>query len=66
MCREYEQYIGLFLKVVRLEGEYKKNRKPQVAAGMKKYMRGQFEFYGLKAPERRAIDKLVNCDAENS
>lgn len=33
------------------------NRKDAVA--MKKYMRDQFEFYGIKSPARRAIDRKV-------
>ncbi|XP_077990505.1 uncharacterized protein LOC144444831 [Glandiceps talaboti] len=31
----------------------------QKAAGAKKYMRNQFEFYGMQAPTRRAIDKEI-------
>ena len=32
-------------------------RNPKIALEQKAYMRNQFEFYGLKATERRKIQK---------
>ena len=43
----------------RLTTEYDRNRDLTKATAAKKYMRNKFEFYGLYAPQRRAIDKLV-------
>lgn len=41
---------------------YRENGNGLNAAQMSKYMRNQFEFFGLKSPERRKLDKeiLVN------
>ena len=40
-----------------LEIEFQKNENAKIALEQKAYMRNQFEYYGLKAPERRAIQK---------
>jgi 3-methyladenine DNA glycosylase AlkD len=40
-----------------LEIEFEKNINAKVALEQKAYMRNQFEFYGLKATERREIQK---------
>ncbi len=37
--------------------EFDKNKKPEKASGMAKYMRNQFKFYGLYADERNEIFK---------
>jgi 3-methyladenine DNA glycosylase AlkD len=36
---------------------FEKGRNPENAFWMKKYMKDQFEFYGIKTPERRAMLK---------
>jgi 3-methyladenine DNA glycosylase AlkD len=38
-----------------LEQEFQKNENVKIAQEQKAYMRNQFEYYGLKAPERRKI-----------
>jgi len=38
-----------------LEIEFQKNENEKIALEQKAYMRNQFEYYGLKAPERRKI-----------
>jgi 3-methyladenine DNA glycosylase AlkD len=40
-----------------LEIEFEKNINAEIALEQKAYMRNQFEFYGLKAKERREIQK---------
>lgn len=40
-----------------LELELKRNSNTKIAAGQKAYMRDQFEFYGIKSPLRRQIQK---------
>ncbi|SDW50798.1 DNA-7-methylguanine glycosylase [Lutibacter oricola] len=40
-----------------LEFEFQKNENPKVAKQQKSYLRDQFEFYGLKSPERREVQK---------
>jgi hypothetical protein len=40
--------------------EYSGAQNKKNAADMAKYMRNKFEFFGIKTPERRAIDKKVN------
>ena len=40
-----------------LDIEFEKSKKPQIAIEQKAYMRNQFDFYGLKARERREIQK---------
>lgn len=43
--------------ITTLESEFKKNANAQIAADQKAYMRGQFEYYGLKTPLRREVQK---------
>lgn len=40
-----------------LEEEFIRASDPVIAAGQKAYMRDQFEYYGIKSPERRVIQK---------
>lgn len=40
-----------------LEVEFTKGANRTIAAGQKAYMRNQFDFYGIKSPERRIIEK---------
>ncbi len=40
-----------------LETEFKKNANPEIALGQKAYMKNKFEFYGIKTPVRRKIQK---------
>jgi 3-methyladenine DNA glycosylase AlkD len=40
-----------------LEIELEKNANPKIALEQKAYMRNQFEYYGIKATERREIQK---------
>ncbi|HSQ47380.1 MAG TPA: DNA alkylation repair protein [Lutibacter sp.] len=40
-----------------LEIEFEKNANPKIGLEQKAYMRNQFEFYGIKATERREIQK---------
>ncbi len=40
-----------------LEIEFEKNSNPEVAIGQKAYMKNNFEFYGIKTPVRRKIQK---------
>ncbi len=40
-----------------IESEFKKNENPTIALDQKAYMRDQFEFFGLKATQRREIQK---------
>ncbi|MBG7630711.1 MAG: DNA alkylation repair protein, partial [Bacteroidetes bacterium] len=40
-----------------LEIEFQKNENVKIALAQKAYMRNQFEYYGLKANERREIQK---------
>jgi len=40
-----------------LEIEFQRNENATIALAQKAYMRNQFEYYGLKATERRAIQK---------
>lgn len=41
---------------------FEKNRDPIDAAKMKKYMKGQYEYYGIKAPHRRDLMKRFTGD----
>ncbi len=43
--------------IKRLELEFGKNANPEIAIGQKAYMKNQFEFYGIKTPLRRKIQK---------
>ncbi|MGB5437133.1 MAG: DNA alkylation repair protein [Maribacter sp.] len=40
-----------------LELEFETNADSETAAGQKAYMRNQFEFYGIKTPKRRALQR---------
>ncbi len=40
-----------------LQSEFERNANPQIAAGQKAYMRNRFEFFGIKTPLRRQIQK---------
>ena len=40
-----------------LETEFEKNANPEIALGQKTYMKNKFEFYGIKTPVRRKIQK---------
>ena len=40
-----------------LETEFEKNANIEIAFGQKAYMKNQFEFYGIKTPTRREIQK---------
>ncbi|HSG42389.1 MAG TPA: DNA alkylation repair protein [Anaerolineales bacterium] len=43
--------------VKKLKALYQKNANPAQAAPMKKYMRGQFEYLGIKTPQAKALQK---------
>ncbi len=43
--------------VALLTSEFLKNGKSKIAAGQKAYMRGKFEYFGLKTNDRRVIQK---------
>ena len=45
--------------VKQLTVTYSRNSNNKKALRMKHYLKDQFDFNGLYAPERRAIDKLV-------
>ena len=55
--------MGMFKKqdvnilIDTLGQEFKRNSNPTIAAGQKAYMRNQFEFFGLKSPVRRELQK---------
>jgi len=40
-----------------LTSEFQKNADSKIAGEQKAYMRGQFEYYGIKTPKRRQIQK---------
>lgn len=46
----------------KLRKRYSDNRNVKNAIQIKQYMRGQFAYFGLKAPERRALDREVCID----
>ncbi|XP_064603425.1 uncharacterized protein LOC135468892 isoform X2 [Liolophura sinensis] len=46
-----------------LRKRYGDNRNAKNAVQIKQYMRGQFAYFGLKAPERRALDKEVLAES---
>ena len=48
---QIEEYINA------LRTEFKNNANPKIALEQKAYMRNQFEYYGIKAPDRREIQK---------
>ncbi|NPA35518.1 MAG: DNA alkylation repair protein [Chlorobi bacterium] len=41
-----------------IESEFRKHANPEVAGGQSAYMRHQFEFFGVKTPQRKEIQKL--------
>ncbi len=43
--------------IAALEREFDKNSDPVIAAGQKAYMKNKFEFYGVKTPLRRQIQR---------
>ncbi len=43
--------------LIPLSQAFEKNRNEQFAFQMKKYMKGQFEYFGIKSPERKALKK---------
>jgi len=43
--------------IATLEQEFESHSDSKIAAGQKAYMRNQFEFYGIKSPKRREIQK---------
>lgn len=45
--------------VLKLDREFKKASSREVAHGQKAYMKNQFEFYGIKTPQRRSIQKHI-------
>ena len=48
---QVEEYIST------LEAEFQKNENAKIALGQKAYMRNQFEYYGIRAVERREIQR---------
>lgn len=46
-----DEYINTLIKEFQINGD------PVIAAQQKAYMKNHFEFYGLKTPERRALQK---------
>ena len=49
------QSTEIFIETLRTE--FEKNRNPKIAGEQKAYMKNRFEFYGIKAPDRRVITK---------
>lgn len=49
-----------------LENEFEKHRNLDNASHMAKYMRNQFDFYGIKTPERRSIYKDIIREAKKA
>ncbi|PAY57238.1 DNA alkylation repair protein [Ligilactobacillus salivarius] len=49
-----------------LENEFEKHRNLDNASHMAKYMRNQFDFYGIKTPERRSIYKDILNECWNN
>ncbi len=43
--------------ITTLESEFEKCANAEIAEGQKAYMKNNFEFYGIKTPERRKIQK---------
>ncbi len=41
-----------------IEEEFKKHSNPEIAAGQAAYMKNKFEFFGVKSPVRKEIQKL--------
>ena len=49
-----------------VENEFEKHRNLDNALYMAKYMRNQFDFYGIKTPERRSIYKDIIREAKKA
>ena len=49
--------------VLNLQIEFEKHAHAVVAAGQKAYMKNRFEFYGIKTPRRREIQKMFFAKA---
>lgn len=49
-----------------VENEFEKHRNLDNALHMAKYMRNQFDFYGIKIPERRSIYKDIRREAKKA
>ncbi|MGI1826540.1 DNA alkylation repair protein [Ligilactobacillus salivarius] len=49
-----------------VENEFEKHRNLDNALHMAKYMRNQFDFYGIKTPERRGIYKDIIREAKKA
>lgn len=45
----HDPYLGPLLEA------FEANRNPEKAAAMKKYMKDQYDFYGISTPDRRAL-----------
>lgn len=43
--------------VTSLEQQFQKNANPKIAIAQKQYMKNKFEFYGIKSPLRRELQK---------
>jgi len=44
--------------VTELNQKFEQHKDPEVATGMKKYMKGQYAYFGIKSPLRREICKV--------
>lgn len=54
------------IKYQQLKQALIKNGDPEIAKQMKSYLRNQFEFYGLKSPERRkSYHDLIKAEKKN-
>lgn len=59
-CKTNEQMSGSVSKLLQnVQETLVKNSNPKNATAMKKYMRDQFEFLGIKSPDRRSITKEI-------
>ena len=56
-ARQMEEFV------LNLQIEFEKHAHAVVAAGQKAYMKNRFEFYGIKTPQRREIQKLFLAKA---
>jgi len=45
-----------------LESGFRQNADSEIAVHQKAYMRGQFDFFGLKSPVRKEIQKPFRVD----
>ncbi len=60
MAKKHQFNVGEYIEAI--EGEFSRHANPKRAAGSKAYVREQFEFYGLTAPERREVQKVFHED----